>query len=220
MWRKEVVNSFLKFVEATSCKFFFIFSKIKNAIASRTCYFPPPPQAYPYFEILRLRNRNCILNNKKNKMEDIFYTDRHNGSYGKFITPNLSKLSKSRLNIGRKEIVLNCISSSIPVTCINFRGARCDDNNGRAREYRRRGGIAVFVSHRNGSRLRALNQCNPRHPSRGFYDDYPATKCDYWTESAYGAGWPVVVYIYVSVTSVTRSAHAEQRVYGSVDAEH
>lgn len=153
-------------------------------------------------------------------MEDIFYTDRHNGSYGKFITPNLSKLSKSRLNIGRKEIVLNCISSSIPVTCINFRGARCDDNNGRAREYRRRGGIAVFVSHRNGSRLRALNQCNPRHPSRGFYDDYPATKCDYWTESAHGAGWPVVVYIYVSVTSVTRSVHAEQRVYGSVDAEH
>lgn len=24
----------------------------------------------------------------------------------------------------------------------------------------------MFVSHRNGSRLRALNQCDPRHPSR------------------------------------------------------
>ena len=36
----------------------------------------------------------------------------------------------------------------------------------------------------------------------GFYDDYPATKCDYWTESAARDDR------YVSVTSVTRWAHA------------
>lgn len=46
-----------------------------------------------------------------------------------------------------------------------FTGLACDDNNGRSSIARRRRG-EVFVSHRNGSRLRALNQCDPRHPSR------------------------------------------------------
>lgn len=48
-----------------------------------------------------------------------------------------------------------------------FTGLACDDNNGRSSIARRRRG-EVFVSHRNGSRLRALNQCDPRHPSRDF----------------------------------------------------
>lgn len=47
----------------------------------------------------------------------------------------------------------------------------------------------------------------------GFYDDYPATKCDYRTESAARDGW------YVSVTSMTRWAHAVS-VYRSVHGQH
>ena len=44
-----------------------------------------------------------------------------------------------------------------------------------------------FVSQRGLKReqaTRRLNQCNPPPSSvTGFYDDYPATKCDYWTVS-------------------------------------
>lgn len=72
---KEAIGSpnVSRFVEATSHKFFLF---LKNTIASHTGYFSPSsPQAYPYFEILRLRNRNCILNNKKIKWR-IYFTYR------------------------------------------------------------------------------------------------------------------------------------------------
>lgn len=60
-----------------------------------------------------------------------------------------------------------------------------------AREYRR----AAERRHRvrfDAKREQAARVESMQSPSSvtGFYDDYPATKCDYWTESAHGAGWP------------------------------
>lgn len=59
-----------------------------------------------------------------------------------------------------------------------------------AREYRR----AAERRHRvrfASKREQAARVESMQSPSSvtGFYDDYPATKCDYWTESAHGAGW-------------------------------